>query len=145
MAKDPDVVFVEGKKEEGGTDSLLAVTSVLNEALKDVSGIFQMLVQAAMSNPIVGAALVLWINDILVQKKIIGDSAGLLVGTLVVSAAGVGMAGEIISDITQITKLVGGQTSGSLLTPSATTLVITGNQAQNQDQLNALLSMLTKK
>ena len=136
--------FVDVNRQAKGQAETMATAAVISEALKDVTGIFQMLVQAAMSNPIVGAALVLWINDILLNKKVIGPNTALGIGILVYTAAGASVTSEIIQDFTKLTSIIGSTPVPALIQPTATTLVL-GGAPNSQDQLNALLNLLNKK
>lgn len=120
----------------------LAAASVFTELIQTFGGAFNALLQAAMSNPVIGMAVVLWFNSLLVQKNLVDKNTGLLVGIIVTTGAGVAVTSEVIQDFSDFLNIAGSKGNPSIFTPSAQTIVF-GNA--NSNDLSPILSVLANK
>lgn len=135
------LVIEKIKTDEGNTT---AITSVLNEVVQQGGELFQQLLQVAMTNGLVGACLMLYINDILYRKNIIGVNTFNAAFGLVIAGAGISLTDEILTSIgNALVPKFSATSSASFATPSVNVLVL-GNK-QDTAQLNALLQGLSTK
>jgi len=132
MAEEKTIVIDRSKQ---GMDA----TQIVDTAIEQAGGIVKQLLQAGMSNPLLGAVTGLIVTNILLRTKIIDDNTALGINLLIFSAAGLALTNEVIQDFTKIFSL-SGNSNPSLLEPSASTLVFT--EGSNNAQLNALLGQL---
>lgn len=137
MAEDTPVERTKASSEA------LAGAAVATQTIKEVAGVIDQLLQTSMSNPLVGAATVLMIADIMANKlNIISKPTAQLIAVLVTSSMAVDLTGSIITDLVDILPFAPKATN-SVAQPSANVLVF--GQGGDNSQLNALLQALANK
>lgn len=110
---------------------------ILGQALATGGDIIKQLLQASMSNPLIGAITGLAMANILERTKVIDHNTATAMVIVVFAATGIALTNEVLQDFTNISKVFSsGNANPNLLTPSGQVLVF--GEVSNS-QLNALL------
>lgn len=144
---DEDKEYLGSRPKDTGNGTA-AFSNIAIQGIETFGDILKELIRASMSNPMMGILVSLIVIDVLENNKILRNdsvdsngvghsSTALMMKGIIVAAAGVSVAGEIIQTIGDIVPLAQGSRSpASLLQPSGQVLVFND---KNNEQLNALL------
>ncbi|MEM3846255.1 MAG: hypothetical protein QXU98_11230 [Candidatus Parvarchaeota archaeon] len=131
-----DREYRKRKKEQ--ENQLLTIAGISIEKLLDLAKEF---LRASNSNPIIGMASTLLITDILYRAKIIDLTTAVGINILVGTVQGSSIAGQILSDITDLFQFFGNRPSNIEFKPSAQTIVY----AENSGDSGILKSLMTRE
>lgn len=100
-------------------DKQLAEYGLAATVITDVKDIIVEVIKASQANPLVGVAVALISTNVLYRAKIIDGQVYALIVTLVTAAAGVTIAGDLLSELN---PFKGGSSNADLIRPTPTTL-----------------------
>jgi len=138
----------EGKaKTKAETDleivKIEKLAEMLESGLSTAGSITKELLRAAMNNPMLGLVVSLMLSDMLVKSGVMQKETGWLIKGIIVSAAGVDIAGDIIGLVTRVLPFAPPVTKNNeLFTPRAETIVFADGGAED---IKALLTRIGKK
>ena len=120
-------------------NDLIGIAGILG---KETLEVIRSMLQASLSNPLMGIVSAITIGDILYRAKIIDIQSFTAIMVSVGALEGTAIAGSIIQDVSDFFKVFQGQSqSTDPITPTASTVVV-GSEG-NKD-LQALMSQMSK-
>ena len=115
-------------------DKIIDVFGIFGEK---ALGIFDSMIQASVSNPLLGITSALVLGDILYRAKVIDIQTWTMIGVSCGVLEGAAVAGGIIQDVSDFFKVFQSQSqSPDPIQPSATTVVF----GDKKDDLQALMN-----
>lgn len=121
-------------------DAFNAGASVLNQAIASGEGIIKSLMQASMSNPLMGVIAAIITLDILYKQNVISSTAYWSGLSVVIAGAGISLVDQTLKALEDVLPFA--PASQPITQPSGQVLVF-GDA--DQAQLNALLSKFVPK
>ena len=114
------------------TDAAIAAAEVLKKIVGESGGIIRELLKAGMSSNIIGFATVMIIVDLLEkQAKILSSDTALLIKGVTSSMVGVSMASSVIASITDLTHIFGDSKNPTVTDLPQVLVIQTGGEQQS--------------
>ena len=121
-------------RQNKSKDKIIDVFGIFGEK---ALGIFDSMIQASVSNPLLGITSALILGDILYRAKVIDIQTWTMIGVSTGVLEGAAVAGEIIQDVSDFFKIFQSQSqSPDPIQPSATTVVF----GDKKNDLQALMN-----
>ena len=121
-------------RQNKSKDKIIDVFGIFGEK---ALGIFDSMIQASVSNPLLGITSALVLGDILYRAKVIDIQTWTMIGVSCGVLEGAAVAGGIIQDVSDFFKVFQSQSqSPDPIQPSATTVVF----GDKKDDLQALMN-----
>lgn len=121
-------------RQNKSKDKIIDVFGIFGEK---ALGIFDSMIQASVSNPLLGITSALILGDILYRAKVIDIQTWTMIGVSTGVLEGAAVAGEIIQDVSDFFKIFQSQSqSPDPIQPSATTVVFGDKKSDLQALMN---------